>query len=46
MFDRNGQIVIVDESKKEYIKKKIISESLSDKGYRSILIAYADFYQE
>ncbi len=46
MFDKNGQIVYIDEAKKEEIKKKIVSDSFAVKAYRTILIAYADYTEE
>lgn len=46
MFDRNGQVVFIDEAKKEEIKKRIVSESFAVKAYRTLLIAYADYTEE
>lgn len=46
MFDRNGQVVFIDEAKKTEIMKKIVSESFAVKAYRTLLIAYADYTEE
>jgi hypothetical protein len=46
MFDKQGQIVYIDEAKKEEIKKKIVSDSFAVKAYRTLLIAYADYTEE
>ena len=46
MFDRNGQVVFIDEAKKTEIMKKIVSETFAVKSYRTILIAYADYTEE
>ena len=46
MFDRNGQVVFIDEAKKEEIKRKIVSETFAVKAYRTLLIAYADYTEE
>jgi len=46
MFDRNGQVVFIDEAKKTEIMKKIVSETFAVKAYRTLLIAYADYTEE
>lgn len=46
MFDRNGQIVFIDEAKKEEIKRKIVAQTFAVKAYRTLLIAYADYTEE
>ena len=46
MFDRNGQVVFIDEAKKEEIRKKIVAETFAVKAYRTLLIAYADYTEE
>ena len=46
MFDKQGQVVYIDEAKKEEIKKKIVCDSFAVKAYRTLLIAYADYTQE
>jgi magnesium-transporting ATPase (P-type) len=46
MFDKNGQVVYIDEAKKEEIKKRIVGETFAVKAYRTLLIAYADYTEE
>jgi Ca2+-transporting ATPase len=46
MFDRNGQVVFIDENKKEEIKRKIVAETFAVKAYRTLLIAYSDYTEE
>lgn len=46
MFDKTGQIVYIDEAKKEEIKKNIVSDTFAKKAYRTILIAYGDYTEE
>ena len=46
MFDRNGQVVFIDEAKKQEIMKKIVAETFAVKAYRTLLIAYADYTEE
>lgn len=46
MFDKKGQVVYIDEAKKNDIMKKIVAESFAVKAYRTLLIAYADYTEE
>lgn len=46
MFDRNGEVVFIDETKKEEIRKRIVAETFAVKAYRTLLIAYADYTEE
>jgi len=46
MIDKQGQIVNIDEDKKEEIYQKIVSETFAVKAYRTLLIAYADYTLE
>lgn len=46
MFDKNGKVVSIDESKKKEITKKIITDTFAVKAYRTLLIAYADYSWE
>jgi magnesium-transporting ATPase (P-type) len=46
MFDRNGQVVFIDEAKKQEIMRKIVAETFAVKAYRTLLIAYADYTEE
>ena len=46
MFDKQGQIVYIDEAKKQEIMKKIVTDRFAVKTYRTLLIAYADYTDE
>jgi magnesium-transporting ATPase (P-type) len=46
MFDRNGQVVFIDEAKKAEIMRKIVGDTFAVKAYRTLLIAYADYTEE
>ena len=46
MFDRNGEVVFIDETKKEEIRKRIVAETFAVKAYRTLLIAYADYTED
>lgn len=46
MFDRSGQVVYIDEAKKNEIMKKIVAEKFAVKAYRTLLIAYADYTED
>ncbi len=46
MFDRSGQVVYIDEAKKNEIMKKIVAEKFAVKAYRTLLIAYADYSED
>ena len=46
MFDRNGEVVFIDETKKQEIMKRIVGETFAVKAYRTLLIAYADYTEE
>ncbi len=43
MFDKSGQVVYIDEAKKQEIMKKIVADTFAVKAYRTLLIAYADY---
>ena len=43
MFDKNGNVVEIDDKMKEHLKRKIVGDTFAVKAYRTLLIAYADY---
>lgn len=43
MFDTNGNAVPINQSKKDEIMKKIVTDSFAKKAYRTLLIAYREY---
>lgn len=43
MFDSNGQVVALTQSKKDEIMQKIVVDTFAKKAYRTLLVAYREY---
>jgi calcium-translocating P-type ATPase len=43
MYDKQGNIVKIDEAQKELIKRKVVADTFAVQAYRTLLIAHADY---
>ena len=42
-FDKDGEIILLQEEDKDKIMKEIISETFAVKAYRTLLVAYREY---
>jgi magnesium-transporting ATPase (P-type) len=43
MFDSNGNQIAINQSKKDEVMQKIVTETFARKAYRTLLIAYREY---